>query len=129
MINVEWANEMRDTIVLKLSSGWTWEQYFVAQDEVSTMIESIPDIVVHCILLFPKNQPLPPNALGNLRKIVKRTHERFGIAVLVGVSPYTALMVNTLFKVIGYKAIHFVTTVAEAHIYLETLRQKSRPKA
>lgn len=126
MIDVQWANELHDTIVIKLDDGWTWEQYFVAQDEVSAMIESVPDIVVHCLILFPKNQALPPNALGNLRKIVKRTHERFGIAILVGVNPYTALMVNTLFKVIGYQGVYFVPTVADAYAHIETFRAKSR---
>ena len=125
MIDFQWASELQDAIVIKLDAMWTWDQYFAMQKEVSAMIESVADKQVDCIFLLPKNQILPSNPLGNLRKVVNQTHPRYGMSIIVGANAFTVLMLNTLFKVIGYQKIHFVATLVDAHTYIETLRQKA----
>lgn len=125
MVEVQWANELHDVVIWKLGDTWTWEEFLVAHKKVDALIDSVPGVSVYGVFLFSRNQTIPSNPLGNLRKVLNQAHPRYAKSIIVGANAYTMMMLNTLFKIIGYQGIYFVPTIADAYSYIETLREHS----
>ena len=115
MIRVEWASDSRTVIYWYLPNGWTWADFYIAQKEVDTMIDTVSG-TVDGIFLPDNPRYLPPNALTNLRNITLRRHPRYGYSMVVGVNPYVRSLLNTLAHLLpNDNIIRFVATEEEAH--------------
>jgi hypothetical protein len=105
-----------NTILFTLRGRWTWDEMYAGIDGCYTMMESVQHTVA-TIFDVREAEGLPANALTNMRQLNRRRHANSGKVVVVGLSAFPRVMLNTFARVYGFSnpnGVHFVETLDEA---------------
>src|SRR5258706_16395255 len=117
-ITVAWDNDAKTAIYYELSGVWTWEDYWVAIKAGTVLLDTV-DYKICTIMDLRKSRSLPPNTLGEIKRILTfPRHRNLSITVLVGANTFMQSMANAasrLNKAIwGNYDMVFTATLEEA---------------
>ena len=87
-VTVEWDNEEKTVVRMRLDGNWTWDEVYPASQEGYAMLESV-SYVVDLIMDMRQSRGIPNSSIFHARNTIGKRHPRTGLTVFVGA--------NTLF--------------------------------
>lgn len=121
-VSVSWDNESKTVIRYDLEGRWTWDEALTAFDTAALMLAEVQHTVNFIVNpVDPVSQIyVPPNTLGNLITLYRRSTDNAGISVLLinnaTVRTLTRLM-STLNPAVATRFL-FADSLEEARLIL-----------
>ncbi len=123
-IEVSWGNPERTVIRMDFAADWTYDEVFVALDDIADMLDAIqhPAITVADM----SSSKFAPNISLNVYRRVAESrflnHPNLSVLCLMGVQTYVRMLVVTFSKLFpkAYRKFRMVETVEEALQYIPT---------
>jgi hypothetical protein len=89
-VTPQWDNDDKTIIRYDLTGRWTWDEFFAAFDEGTTMLDTVQHtihFIVNPLDLMSRGY-LPPGALQNTLALYRRSKANAGSTVIVGGSTF-----------------------------------------
>jgi len=124
-IHVEWLNEDKRVILRTLSDQWTWDDFYLSQQDINQMLNEV-SYPVDEIIDASTSTTLPQGAISQFRRASEKTPDNLHLRLVVGSNSFYQLIFNILSKIIPHikDRVVFVQTFEEAHTYLEKNQDK-----
>ena len=95
-INVTWANEAHNTILVKYERLWTWSDFAAAKVQIDTLLNSVT-YTVDIISDSQQSGGLPAgNALNAMANSFQSAPDNIGLVVVVGANPFFKSLLQIL---------------------------------
>lgn len=117
-LSITWHSST--VILYTLQGKWTWDQMYSGIDTCYEMMDSVSHPVA-TIFDAREANGLPPNALTNLRNLNRRRHVNSGKVVVIGLSAFHRVILNTFAKLYGFSnpnGVQFVESLTAAEALL-----------
>jgi len=100
-IEVNWFNDSRSVIYMRVSDPWTWDDFFAASRQASTLAQSVSHEVSYMADFTYAKQFPRGLSLQRVRAILDFKQSNSGVLVSFGVSPFMRVMLNTVLTAVG----------------------------
>lgn len=115
-VTTDWLDEKKNTLYMKFSKPWTWDEYYPASDLAKSLTDSVENRVNILLDFTESGGMLPPSALTHFKKSAEKAHPRRGAVIIVS---KRMMLVKSLVTVIQKivpmnQAILFADTLEEA---------------
>jgi hypothetical protein len=124
-IQFAWLDEAKTILIQRFEPGWTWEEFFAANDESRAMALSVPYRVDAIVDFQGTYTPRGGSAMTNGRVVMRRRAPNMGVIVTINNAFMTALL-NT-FKVLDKElgsVMRGATSVEQAVQVIQQEREK-----
>ena len=84
-INARWFNDEQTIVILEISGRWTWDELYVAYEQVLSMMSSKTGNI-HAIMNRAQDEYrsyAPPNAIVHSVSLIRKLPKNFGLGVIV----------------------------------------------
>jgi hypothetical protein len=127
-VHVQWDDDAKTTILMKIVGRWEWQDIQDAVLICNEMIESVP-YHVHFILDRQGGLWTPGNLLTNVRKIINTFTPNDGYRVIVGENPLVREMFHAFEMLNGGAGFRYryVSSMAEARDFLSRQPPRLKP--
>src|SRR5689334_22363637 len=84
-VAIHWYDTEKTILVIEFAGKWTWEEFYVRQDEINLVLDDVEydvDVITRSMDADATNF-VPVNSLTHMPIVVRRAHPRVRMAVLV----------------------------------------------
>jgi hypothetical protein len=100
-IEVNWFNDSHSVIYMRVSDPWTWDDFFAASRQASTLARSVSHEVSYMVDFTHAKQFPRGLSLQRVRAILDFKQSNSGVLVSFGVNPFMRVMLNTVLTAVG----------------------------
>lgn len=95
-IEINWVGPYQDMVCMACVATWTWDDFYIAQQEANALIASQSDEFVDLVYFMPLSRPLPKGYYGHLLRLFKSYPPNLGMVLWVGCPPTTQAMISNV---------------------------------
>ncbi len=126
MVTVEWNNPEKTIILLKMVDPWNWEEFYLAQDEIMLMTETVSHRISF-IIDVSQARNIPTNTMTHFRNLSLIHHPQHQIIVSVGSGALMTALGQILMKLVPSLSKRVYTAADFAEAYAIIAREASQP--
>lgn len=116
-IHINCDKEYTCMIHIVVTGRWTWNDFYVAMDELHQQLDVSEHETVNLILDIRDSNYLPQYLLSNMRQVSFQRHPKSGMMIVVGADRFPRMMFETMRMLLPeqMQSIHLLDTIDEAY--------------